>query len=376
MRAQRSWRLHPGSIGFLLAYALPTGMIASAWFGAHTGYPDLFAWLPLFFSHGVVPVIDTLWPRPAPIVMDEAVSSWPWRAYYTAVPVLSLPAELAMLYAAGNFWSWAPLSGVGRVGLLLSTGIYSAMFAITISHELIHRRERWQRVLGGALLSTVGFGSFKIIHLQIHHRYVGTPLDFATARWGQTIYSFWRQCLVGNFYGAARCERQHLAKVGKAWWQSELLAWYGLTALWLAIAVMLWGAAGAVYFLAQGLIAILKLDCINYLQHYGLVRRTLPDGAIERVQAHHIWSNDCLIDDLILLNLPRHAEHHLHPQTPYHLLRPVQETPSYPYCYGLMSLLTLWPPLFRRVVHPRLAEFAGGLPGSPTTPVGWDARPI
>jgi alkane 1-monooxygenase len=204
------------------------------------------------------------------------------------------------------------------------------------------------------LLSTVGLGSFKTSHLQIHHHLVGTPLDFSTARRGQSLYGFWRQSLVGNFYDAFRAEHKHLAKAGRSMWHSELLIWYGWTVLWLAIAILLWGAVGAVFFVVQGFIAVMKLDCINYLQHYAMVRNRLPNGHFEHVQPHHTWSNDRIIDDFVLLNLPRHAEHHVHAHTPDHLLRPQPTSPQYPYCYGWMCLIALVPPLFWRIVHPYL----------------------
>src|SRR5262249_3006058 len=152
----------------------------------------------------------------------------------------------------------------------LTTGMFSAMFAINIAHELIHRRERLDRLFGGLLLSTVSFGSFKIVHLQVHHPYVGILLDFATARRGQSIYLFWVQSLAGNFIEVLRLECNRLRRSGKSVWTSELVPWWACTLLCLSVAVYWWGPWAGLFFLIQSLIAIMYLDLINYLQHYGL----------------------------------------------------------------------------------------------------------
>src|SRR5262249_28318844 len=97
--------------------------------------------------------------------------------------------------------------------------------------------------------------------------YVGTELDFATARRGQTIYSFWRQSFVGNFPGALRAERHRLAARGRSLWSSDIFPVWALTLLWLSIAVTWWGWLGGLFFLLQSLLAIMYLDVINSLQH-------------------------------------------------------------------------------------------------------------
>jgi alkane 1-monooxygenase len=268
-----------------------------------------------------------------------------------------VPAQLAMIYVAGSYWCTGPLGPAGRVGLAITTGMFSAMFGITIAHELIHRRQRLDRAVGGALLSTVCFGTFKIVHLSVHHRFVGTARDFATARRGQSIYRFWGEALAGNVREALRCDRDWRGRRGLPVWRSELLAWYGLTGIFLAISILAGGWRGALFFLAQSLVAVLQLECINYLQHYGLTRGTAADGRPEAVGSGHAWSQGLVLHDLLLINLPRHADHHLHPRRSYEGLRHDRQAPQYPHNYALMILLLLVPPLFRRVVHPVLDRF-------------------
>ena len=100
---------------------------------------------------------------------------------------------------------------------LLYGGTFGALFAITVAHELIHHRSRLDRVFGGILLSTTCFGSFKIVHLRVHHRFVGTALDFSSARRGDSIYRFWLRCLHSNLRETLRCERERQRRLGLPW---------------------------------------------------------------------------------------------------------------------------------------------------------------
>jgi alkane 1-monooxygenase len=117
------------------------------------------------------------------------------------------------------------------------------------------------------------------------------------------------------------------------------------------------GPLGGFFFLIQSLIAIMYLDVINYLQHYGLTRKMRSSGRPEPMQDHHSWTAAMFLDDLLLLNLPRHAHHHSQPQRPYQFLKDSSDAPRYPYSYGVMTMLLLVPALFRRVVHPCLDRF-------------------
>jgi alkane 1-monooxygenase len=175
-------------MGFLVTFLIPGIVILSVAVGATYGYPNLAIWAPLFVGYVIVPIVQMRWPREIE-TPPERVASPAWTAFYRILPLLALPAQLAMLAVTTAAFVSGRYDALGLIVLTVTTGMFSAMFAVNIAHELIHRRERLDRILGGLLLSTVSFGSFKIVHLQVHHPYVGTPLDFATARRGQNIYS-------------------------------------------------------------------------------------------------------------------------------------------------------------------------------------------
>ncbi len=246
---------------------------------------------------------------------------------------------------------------MGRLGWVLSVGLFSALFAIPVAHELIHRPGIVEPTLGGVLLSTACLGSFKIVHVRLHHRYVGTDHDFASARRGESLYMFSLRALAGNPREALRLERTRLARLNRSLWHSELVVWYGLSVAWLVLATMFFGWASGVFFLLQSLVASFVLDWTNYLQHYGSRRRADARGRYEPVRPHHAWAIDCRISNFALFNLLRHGDHHARPLEPYHGLSHTG-VPSYPYPFGFMMLLALATPLFRRVVHPLLDRYA------------------
>lgn len=348
--------------GYIAMFAMPAILIACALLGPVAARAaDWLAFAPVAILFAIVPLltmsgVNRNEPDPARLYSPSA------RLYFQILLLAAVPVQFATLAMAIRFWSGSSLQPAGRIGWLLSVGTVSALFAITVAHELVHRRGRLDRTAGGILLSTVCFGSFKIVHLRVHHRFVGTALDFSSARRGDSIYRFWLRCLYGNPREALRCEHERRLRRGISWWRSELFAWYGLSAGWLVLCWLVWSWRGALFFLLQSAVAILMLDLSNYLQHYGLRRQTDARGRYEPVRPDHAWTIQCRITNLALLNLMRHGDHHTRPTVPYYALASTA-TPAYPYPLGFMMLLALVPPLFRRVAHPLLDRAAAGAEG-------------
>jgi alkane 1-monooxygenase len=331
----RSSQVEANGLGFLLSFAGPALLMVSATLGRASGQPDTFAFLPLAVAFGVVPLLSIVgmnWAEPPPIQPRSDVS----RLYYRWLPAGAVPAQLIALAFALDFWTCRSLDTIGRVAWLLSTGTITTLFAVTVAHELIHRRSVMARALGGILLSTAC-----------------TDRDFSSARRGDSLYGFWLRGLVGYPREALRCERSRLRSTQRSLWNSELVVWYAISLLLMTAAVVVRGWTGGMFFLLQSLIAILTLDWTNYVQHYGLRRKAGANGRYEPVRPDHAWSIQCRISNLALLNLLRHGDHHTRPLEPYHRLVYTSE-PTYPYPLGFVMLLALATPLFRRVVDPLL----------------------
>jgi alkane 1-monooxygenase len=62
----------------------------------------------------------------------------------------------------------------------------------------------------------------------------------------------------------------------------------------------------------------------------------------------------------VLLNLQRHSDHHTNPDKRYQSLRSRPEAPQLPTGYAAMILIAWVPPLWRKVMDPRvLAHYDG-----------------
>jgi hypothetical protein len=88
------------------------------------------------------------------------------------------------------------------------------------------------------------------------------------------------------------------------------------------------------------------LEAVNYIEHYGLVRRMLADGRYERPAARHAWDAYEWLSNCFLVHLQRHADHHLNPMRPYAALQPQEESPKLPMGYPGMVPLAFLPPLW------------------------------
>ena len=109
-----------------------------------------------------------------------------------------------------------------------------------------------------------------------------------------------------------------------------------------------------VLFFGQSLIAVLLLESVNYIEHYGIQRREVSPGKYERVNPLHSWNASQLVSNLVLFQLQRHSDHHAYAARPYQVLRHFDECPQLPFGYALMIVISFVPPLWFRLMNPRL----------------------
>ena len=123
-----------------------------------------------------------------------------------------------------------------------------------------------------------------------------------------------------------------------------------------------WGGTGLAFFGLHSLVAIVLLESINYVEHYGLVRRETAQGQHEPVAPRHSWDSSHRVSNWLLINLARHADHHMLASRRYPALATRDPAPQLPAGYRAMLLLAFVPPLWRRVMDPRVGA-ATGSPG-------------
>jgi alkane 1-monooxygenase len=351
-------RLKP--YGYLLVLVIPALMPVAAWLGHSTGRPDASAWFPMFFLFVLLPLVDYAVGRDTSNPDGEAeIAALEARNGYRLLTLLVVPVQLALVaWSAAQFLA-LPLDASGRLGWLLSQGVVSGVLAINVAHELIHKRGWLEPGAGGVLLATVCYGGFKVEHVRGHHVHVATPHDNSSARFGESVYPFIGRGLLRNPAAAWRLEATRLRALGlpALHWRNEFLGWTALSAL-MALGAGLWlGRAGAAFFVAQGVLAASSLEVINYVEHYGLQRRATGGGRHERTTHLHSWNSNYLVSNLMLFQLQRHSDHHENARRRYQALVHHADSPQLPGGYSAMFVLALVPPLWRRIIDPRVRRF-------------------
>jgi alkane 1-monooxygenase len=349
------YRSLSGSLAAALPFWLSLGLVPLLLLAAAQGGWTL-ALVPLY-GWGMVSVLDAVTgldrTNPDP---ETPVARLVW---YWAVTLIWMPLQAAVLF--GLIW-WvagaAHLVTWEKLALFGGLGVMTGAIGITYAHELLHQPNRAERWLGDLLLAMVLYGHFRSEHLLVHHRWVGTPRDAVTARYNEGFHRYYWRVLRDCPRSAWAAERAMLARRGLPVWHRSNPFWrYGaLQAGCLGLAWGLGGWAGLGLFLLQAGVAVWQLELTNYIEHYGLTRRHLGEGRYEPVAPRHSWNAAHRASNWLLINLQRHSDHHTKPARRFPLLQThdADEAPQLPMGYPAMTALAMVPPLWRRVMNPRV----------------------
>ncbi|MFZ5964509.1 alkane 1-monooxygenase [Thalassococcus sp. BH17M4-6] len=282
--------------------------------------------------------------------------------WYKLVTLVWVPLQFVSLF--GLIWYMGRaehLTGWERFGVFFGTGVMTGTIGINYAHELMHQKNRLERGLADLLLAMVLYSHFRSEHLLVHHRYVGTPRDPVTARYNEGFHRFYPRVLRQSLASAFRAEAAMLARRGRAWHHLSNPFWKyaALQLLMLALAFGLGGWTGLLFFVVQAGVAIWQLELVNYVEHYGLTRKYLGDGKYEHVLPRHSWNAAHTASNWLLINLQRHSDHHYKPDRRFPLLQtyPDREAPQLPYGYPVMTMAAMVPPLWRRLMNPRVRQW-------------------
>ena len=170
--------------------------------------------------------------------------------------------------------------------------------------------------------------------------------------------------MVGSLQSAIRLERQRSNRLGQRFWspKNELLnAWVMSIGLYAAI-LTVFGWSVLPWLMIQIVIGFSLLEVVNYIEHYGLLRQKRDGTHYERTRPEHSWNAPQRVSNAFLFQLPRHSDHHANPTRRYQNLRHFDDVPQMPQGYAGMVLLATIPPLWFRVMNPRvLAQYGGDL---------------
>lgn len=233
--------------------------------------------------------------------------------FFDVILWILLVLHLAVVVALPLHVAAAGLSFSSLVAVFLVTN--TSAQGIVLAHELIHRPRKRFKQAGRVLLAAVLYEHFYTEHLRGHHRRVATVEDPATAAYGERFVPFFFRTVPAQFRSAWELD-------SKAVKHGVMLGWGGALVLGLVA-----GPLGFLAHLTQAFGAIVLLEGVNYIEHWGLLRRG------DRVQPADSWDSEGLLTYYMLIGLARHGDHHANAGRPWQDLRVFGETPKMPWGY-------------------------------------------
>lgn len=307
-------------------------------FGISVTFP--FNIIPILFVFVLIPLLDHVIGVNTKVADSDQEKRWKkLNIWAPAIYLYFVTHYFVFAYALINSHS------LQLIDLIISSvvmGLYTGGIGITVAHELCHKKEKRHRLMADLLLASVCYQHFAVEHVRGHHINVSTPDDPASARKYETVYHFLYRTITGSFKSAFKIDSQ------------SVLKGIIITLNFAAISYFVSSWNGLILFITQSIVAIILLELVNYVEHYGLTRNKLENGRYERVVPTHSWNSAHMFSNSILFNLQRHSDHHASAHLPYTILKHQEDAPQLPSGYPGMIMLSLIPPLWFKVMHKEL----------------------
>ena len=348
-------------IGFfsalILALLLGIGYYLDGWWN----------FITLGFVFIIIPLIDSLIGKDPENISDSKIKIISEQVYYRLVTYLWVYVQLAVII----FGAYAVTIGKVNtlpdwIGFILATSLITGGIGITVAHELGHKKSKLEQFYSKTLLMTVCYMHFYVEHNRGHHVHVATPTDPATSRKNEHFYKFWLRSVFKGYASAWNIEIEGLKRKNKSILslQNQMIWFHLLPILFCVLLTVVFsyltgGLAWQipVFFFVQSILAFTLLEQVNYIEHYGIVRKQDDAGNYERVTQLHSWNANQLVSNFFLFQLQRHSDHHLNAIRRYQVLKHYDESPQLPHGYPTMIILALFPPLWFKMMNPRLENW-------------------
>lgn len=314
--------------------------------------------LPVIVFFGFVPSLELFFSPDRENFSKEEEQVEKEQKIYSYILYATIPIHLAFL---GYFFvviQEAGLTNIDLAGRISAMGLMCGVIGINVGHELGHRNNRKDEFLGELLLLTSLNTHFLPYHNGGHHYNVATPNDAATARKNELLYIFWIRSHFMSYSQAWQLENKRLKESGRSWFhiQNRMIIYTIANIILLGSIFYFFNWLGLIAFVSAAVIGILLLETVNYIEHYGLLRKKNEHGRYERVKRTHSWNSDHVVGKVMLFNLSRHSDHHYNGSKHYQLLKSLPESPQMPTGYPGMMILSLFPPLWFSLMNKKLQK--------------------
>ena len=341
-----------------LKYLMSYSIALFAFIGISLG--GFYNYLAVVFTFVFIPVLEIIVKKSDEKYTDEEKKNRNLDPFFDLLLYLNIPIVFGIFFFSLEKLAIAS-SVYDIIGIILSASIVMATNGINVGHELGHRKSLIARTCSKLLYLPCQYMHFYIEHNFGHHINVATPEDPATARYKQTVYSFWITSVIRTYVSAWEIQLK-LLKVSKRGFFSIKNDMIFYTLFQLSFLVFIYYNFGlylTLLSILMSVVSFLFLETINYVEHYGLLRKKEPSGRYERVKPHHSWNSNHTIGRIVLYELTRHSDHHFKSSKKYQILESLDECPHLPHGYPTSILLSLIPPLWFSIMNPLVRTHMG-----------------
>ena len=341
-----------------LKYLMSYSIALFAFIGISLG--GFYNYLAVFFTFVFIPVLEIIVRKSDEKYTDEEKKNRNLDPFFDLLLYLNIPIVFGIFFFSLEKLALAS-SIYDIIGIILSASIVMATNGINVGHELGHRKSLIARTCSKLLYLPCQYMHFYIEHNFGHHINVATPEDPATARYKQTVYSFWITSVIRTYVSAWEIQLK-LLKVSKRGFFSIKNDMIFYTLFQLSFLVFIYYNFGlylTLLSIVMSIVSFLFLETINYVEHYGLLRKKEPSGRYERVKPHHSWNSNHTIGRIVLYELTRHSDHHFKSSKKYQVLESLDECPHLPHGYPTSILISLIPPLWFSIMNPLVRTHMG-----------------
>jgi alkane 1-monooxygenase len=345
-------------LGFFTAFIIPALVVTGYYLDGWWNY------LAIVFAFLIIPLIDQQLGIDTSNVPESEAKFKGEAFYYRFVTYVWTYLQLGFVFWGCYVIAFGHITTLTEwIGLVISFSLVTGGIGITVAHELGHKKSSLERFYSKLLLMTVSYMHFYIEHNRGHHVAVATPADPATARKNENFYAFWIRSVFNGYAHAWKLENESLARrnLSAFHWRNNMI-WFTLLPFLFCAAVTLMFSYAAknilweipVFFFTQSLLAFTLLELVNYVEHYGIMRKEISPGRYERVNPLHSWNASHLLSNFFLFQLQRHSDHHANAIKRYQVLNHYDESPQLPFGYPTMILMATIPPLWFATMNKRL----------------------
>lgn len=348
-------------LGFFAAFIIPALVVGGYYLGGWWNYSALV------FSFILIPLFDQVSGIDKTNVDATERKTKGEAFYYRFVTYVWTYMQVAFIGWSCYAIATGQLNSITAwIGFTAGVALVTGGIGITVAHELGHKKAALERFYSKVLLMTVCYMHFYIEHNRGHHVLVATPEDPATAKKNESFYAFWVRSVFTGYAHAWRLEAEALVKknLPVLHWRNNMIGFTVLPLLFCAALTLLFSVWNGrfiweipVFFFVQSIFAFTLLELVNYVEHYGILRKEISAGHYERVNPIHSWNASHRVSNFFLFQLQRHSDHHAHAIKRYQVLDHYDESPQLPYGYPTMIILAAFPPLWFSMMNSRLAEW-------------------